>query len=143
MSRESIQINIKTWYPAWLVKHLTKKAIEKADKAELKSLIDNYKPALPLIWWIDDLSHRTCGLVDDPIHGLNKLPWPDCEKVYLAIDKREYDKMKKALEYAVTELECLNKLVDEEDVGSMEEHCQILKSWCKDTRDTFQLKQLP
>jgi len=67
-------------------------------------LIENFKPSKPLTWWIDDLSHRVCGLIDDPIYGLDKLQWPDYEKVYVAVDKREYDNIFNRLSEAI---ECL------------------------------------
>ena len=47
----------------------------------------------PLTWWIDDVECRVCALVDHPTLGLDKLPWPDCDKVYLAVDKTAYDKI--------------------------------------------------
>lgn len=58
-----------------------------------KKEVVKFTPSLPLTWWIDDLSHRVCALQDDPVHGLAKLPWPDCEKVYLAVDKDAYDRV--------------------------------------------------
>lgn len=39
-----------------------------------------------------------CGLVDHPQVGLDGMPWPDNEKVYIAIDKREYDRLAKEKE---------------------------------------------
>lgn len=54
--------------------------------------MDDYIPNRPLMWWIDDLSHEHCGLVDHPVRGWDKMPWPDNEKCYIAIDKTEYDK---------------------------------------------------
>jgi hypothetical protein len=52
-----------------------------------------FTPSLPLTWWIDDLTHEVCGLVDDPERGLSKMPWPDCDKVYLAVNKEAYDEL--------------------------------------------------
>lgn len=49
--------------------------------------VKDYKPSYPLRWWVDDLSHRTCGLLDHPIYGIADMPWPDNEKVYIAIDE--------------------------------------------------------
>lgn len=57
-----------------------------------------FTPSFPLTWWIDDLSHKACGLVEDPERGLSNMPWPDCDKVYLAVDKEAYDLLKAALE---------------------------------------------
>lgn len=62
-----------------------------------------FDPKKPLIWWVDGLSHRVCGLVDGPELGFDKMPWPDCDTVYLAVDKRYVDSLvevAKALEYA-------------------------------------------
>lgn len=51
----------------------------------------DFNPSLPLTWWIDDISHSVCGLVECPERGLANMPWPDCDKVYLAVDKTAYD----------------------------------------------------
>ena len=69
-------------------------------RKKIKKEAKPFIPSKPLTWWIDDLSHEVCGLIDDPRRGLKNMPWPDCEKVYLAVDKREYDKLKEALEIA-------------------------------------------
>ena len=72
---------------------------------------ENYIPKKPLIWWIDDLSHEHCGLIDDPVRGWDRLPWPDNEKCYLAVDKTEYDKVVEKLKTLEQENERLkNKL---------------------------------
>lgn len=55
-------------------------------------VLESYSPSRPLMWWIDDLSHEHCGLIDHPVRGWDKMPWPDNEKCYIAIDKSEYDK---------------------------------------------------
>ena len=41
------------------------------------------------VWWIDDISERVCAPVDHPEVGLEKMPWPDNEKVILAVPKSE------------------------------------------------------
>jgi hypothetical protein len=86
----------------------------------------------PLTWWIDDVECRVCALVDHPTLGLDKLPWPDCDKVYLAVDKTAYDKieqenkmMQECIEFVIANSgtstdynlkcrECLNKLTKDE-----------------------------
>lgn len=60
------------------------------DKKE-EEIAKDWKPELPLRWWVDDLSHRICGLVDHPIVGLSDMPWPDNEKVYVAIDEEYHN----------------------------------------------------
>lgn len=66
----------------------------KKDKMQKeKELIENFRVSAPLTWWINDLTHRTCGLVDHPTIGLRNIPWPDCDHVYIAIDKKHYDKI--------------------------------------------------
>jgi hypothetical protein len=62
-----------------------------------KKIKEPFTPSLPLTWWIDDLTHKVCGLVDDPERGLFNMPWPDCEKIYVAIDKTAYDDLRQQL----------------------------------------------
>lgn len=71
-----------------------------------KETVPPFKPNFPLTWWIDDLTHESCGLVDDPQRGLEKMPWPDCEKVYLAVDKEAYDLLHNALKEIVDAVNC-------------------------------------
>lgn len=78
-------------------------------KKELKPKV-RFKPETPLTWWIDDLTHAHCGLVDCPERGLATLPWPDDEKVYLAIDKKVYDAQERKLKAATAALETLEYL---------------------------------
>lgn len=72
-----------------LMFNLFKKKVEKK----------RFTPSLPLTWWIDDLTHEVCGLVDDPDRGLSNMSWPDCDKVYLAVNKEAYDQAIKDLKY--------------------------------------------
>jgi hypothetical protein len=64
-----------------------------------------FKANRPFVWWIDDLEHRVCALIDDPDYGLDKVPWPDCEKVYLAIDKEFHDQEIKSKDQTIKQLE--------------------------------------
>jgi len=63
---------------------------EKLD-AEENAIRKDHTYAYPLRWWVDDLNHRVCGIVDDPIIGLDTIPWPDSEKVYIAIDEEYHN----------------------------------------------------
>lgn len=81
-----------------------------------------FTPKQPLEWWIDDLSHRVCALIDHPELGLDTLPWPDSDKVYIAIDKTEYTKVleeaKKLLRESKSLISVFNEFpVDKDDEG--------------------------
>ena len=58
--------------------------VEEPDGAEL---MKGWKPERPLRFWIDDLTGRTCAVIDHPVYGLDKLPWPDNEKAIIVIDE--------------------------------------------------------
>jgi hypothetical protein len=69
-------------------------------------------PSRPLMWWIDDLTHEVCGLIDDPKRGLHNMPWPDNEKVYVAIDYTEYQKLEAKIKLQDQRIENLLKAVN-------------------------------
>ena len=75
-----------------------------------KKTKESFTPSLPLTWWIDDLTHSVCGLVGDPERGLYAMPWPDCEKVYVAIDKTAYDELKSQLANEIANREAVDSL---------------------------------
>jgi hypothetical protein len=66
----------------------------------------------PLTWWIDDVECRVCALVDHPTLGLDKLPWPDCDKVYLAVDKTAYDKLEQENKMMRDEIKLYKECLD-------------------------------
>lgn len=82
-----------------------KKLIEYIKKLFSKKEKVKWKPQEPFTWWIDDLSHSVCALMDDPERGFNKIQWPDDEYVYIAIDKSFHDKKVAELENRIKELE--------------------------------------
>ena len=51
----------------------------------------DWKMEKPYEWWVDDLTHRVCAPLHHPIVGIKDMPWPDNEKVYIAIDKEYHN----------------------------------------------------
>jgi hypothetical protein len=92
----------------------------------------------PLTWWIDDVECRVCALVDHPTLGLDKLPWPDCEKVYLAIDKTAYDEleqenkmMRECIDEIKPQLEWARMTIKDKLKFGMDESQAIVRRECR------------
>lgn len=86
----------------------------KKKKEEVK-----FTPKRPFTWWIDDLTHRHCGIMDDPNFGFDTLKWPDTDKVYIAIDKKFHDEKVAELETEIAVLEKLKEAAEKTEAAAL------------------------